>query len=173
VTQSLLVADEIAALLLLALNDHFDDVADIELRRAGVVEHLIQGNKTFGLEADVDHRMLVGDLDDGTGDDSLFGRHRLGGVFFGSLLAVEALECLGKILGIVLGLGGSGFHSDVAGLSYRSLGALLGYRGVGLWSLWCLCRDGCCLDMGIRVEGKVVRGRRIVRRGIDCKVRGG
>ncbi len=132
VTQSLLVADEIAALLFLALNDHFDDVADVELRRTGVVEHLIQRNETFGLETDIDHRMLVGDLDDGTRDDGLFGRHRLGGVFLGSLLAVEALECLGEILGIVLGLGGSGFHGDVAGLSYRSVGVLLGYRGVGL-----------------------------------------
>ncbi len=78
VTQGLLVADEIAAFLLFALHDDFDHVAHVELGRAGVVENLIQRNETLGLEADVDDGMLVGDLDDGAGDDSLFGGHEPG-----------------------------------------------------------------------------------------------
>ncbi len=106
VTQGLLVRDEIAAFLLFTLNDHFDDVADVELGRAGVIENLIQRNETFGLEADVDHRVLIGDLDDGAGDDSLFGSQRLCSVFFGGLFAIETLERLGKVFGIVLGLQG-------------------------------------------------------------------
>ena len=104
VTQRLLVADEVAALRLLALDHHFDGVADLELGGAVVVEHLLQRNESLGLEADIDHHVLVGDLDDGAGDDDLFGGQRLGGVLLGSLLAVEALERLGKVLGVVLGL---------------------------------------------------------------------
>ena len=104
VTQRLLVADEIAAFLLLALDDDLDDVADVELGRAGVVDDLIQRNETLGLEADVDDDVLVRDLDDGAGDDSLFGGQRLGGVLLGSLLAIKALERLGKVIGVVLGL---------------------------------------------------------------------
>ena len=70
-----------------------------------VVEHLLQRNETLGLEADVDDGVLVGDLDDGAGDDDLFGGQRLGGVRLGGLLAVEALERLGKVFIAVLGLG--------------------------------------------------------------------
>jgi hypothetical protein len=33
-----------------------------------VVQHLLQGNETFGLETDIDDDVLVGDLDDGAGD---------------------------------------------------------------------------------------------------------
>ena len=69
-----------------------------------MVEHLLERNETLGLEADVDDDVLVGDLDDGAGDDGLFGGQRLGGVLLGSLLAVEALERLGKVFVVVLGL---------------------------------------------------------------------
>jgi hypothetical protein len=70
-----------------------------------VVEHRVERNQAFGLEADVDDDMLVGDLDDGAGDDGLIGGQRLGGVLLSGLLAVEALECLGEVFIAVLGLG--------------------------------------------------------------------
>jgi hypothetical protein len=132
-TQGLLVRDEIAAFLLFTLNDDFDDVADSKLGRAVVVENLIQRDETFGLETDVDHRVLIGDLDDGTGDDSLFSGHSLGSVFFGSLFAIETFERLGKVFGIVLGLGSGDIvvgssDSDVALLNCGLNGSLFGGR---------------------------------------------
>ncbi len=105
VAQRLVVADEVAAFLLLTFHDHFHLVADVELRRAGVVQHLLQRDHTLGLQADIDHHMLVGDLDHRAGDDRLFRRHRLRGVLLGSLFAVEAFEGARKILSVVLRLG--------------------------------------------------------------------
>ena len=65
----LLVADEIAALGLLALDHHVDDVAGLELDCAGVIEDLFEGHKALGLEAYVDNQMLFSLLEDGAGDD--------------------------------------------------------------------------------------------------------
>jgi hypothetical protein len=131
VTQRLLVRDEIAAFLLLALYDDFDNVANSNLDGAGVVEHRVERNQAFGLQADVDDDMLVGDLDDGASDDGLIGGQCLGGVLLSGLLAVEALECLGEIFIAVLGLG---VRSSSLDLRYRIGGGVLrgGTEGFGV-----------------------------------------
>jgi hypothetical protein len=46
----LVVAEQIAALGLFALDDHLDRVAGLQLRLAGVIENLLQRNQAFGLE---------------------------------------------------------------------------------------------------------------------------
>src|SRR5271170_5233927 len=53
------------------------------------VQDLFQGDETFRLEPDVDNNMLVGDLDDGAGNDDLFCGQVLGSGRLGSLLAIK------------------------------------------------------------------------------------
>ena len=104
VAEGLVVADEVAAFGLFALNDHLDGVAGLELGDAVDVEDLLEGNEPFGLEADVDDDVLVGDLDDGAGDDDLFGGEVLRGCGLGCLLAVEVGQRGGEVGGVVVGL---------------------------------------------------------------------
>ena len=54
----LLVADEVAALGLFALDDNVDDVAGIELDCAGVVENLLERHEALGLETYIDDEGL-------------------------------------------------------------------------------------------------------------------
>ena len=69
-----------------------------------MVEDLLEGNEALGLETDVDDDVLVGDLDDGAGDDDLFGGQVLGGGGLGGLLAVEVRECCGEVCCVVVRL---------------------------------------------------------------------
>src|SRR6185437_15215524 len=110
VAQCLLVADEVTALLLFALDHDLNRVADVELGRAGVIDDLFEGNETLGLETDINDNVLVGDFDDGSSHERLFGGQGLGDVLLGGLLAIEALERLGKIIGVILGLVTRGGH---------------------------------------------------------------
>ena len=101
-----------------------------------MVDDLVERNETLGLKTDVDDDVLVGDLDDGAGHDHLFGGQRLGGVLLGSLLAVEALERLGKVIGVILGLvlvvrGWSGLGRNCLGGMVRRLRRGLSRPGVG------------------------------------------
>ena len=74
----------------------------------------------------------------------LFGGQRLGGVLLGGLLAVEALECLGKIIGVILGfIGGRGRHAP---------------RLPGLGLISCDSSDCSAVASGARVSSSVVRG---------------
>ena len=88
-TLRLVVADEIAAFGLFALNNDFDRIARIEPGHASRVQYLRKRNETFGLQTDVDHDMLVGDLDHGAGHDNLFGGQICCSRSLGCLLAIE------------------------------------------------------------------------------------
>ncbi len=90
----LVVAEQEAAFGFFALHHHFDRVARLELGLAVVIQHLLQRNETFGLEADVDHHVLVRQLDDGAGDDVVV--IGLGGGFSG-LLAVKRFQRGGEV----------------------------------------------------------------------------
>ena len=176
-TEGLLVADEVAAFFFFALDDDFNDVADGKLGGAGVVEDLVERNETLGLEADVDDGVLVGDLDDGAGDDGLFGGQGLGGVLVGGLFAVKVFEGLGEVFGVVLGLGvfyrgrSVGLNNSCDGRDGVRGGVLRGCtKGLG-------CRRcGCFRDRGLVVEGKVLRlrefGGRVGAGGFKCRVQG-
>ena len=79
VAQRLFVADQVAAFRLLALDHHVDRIAGLELGLPGVVQHLLDGDQTLGLQPDVDHDVLIRQLDDGAGHHHLFGGQVLGG----------------------------------------------------------------------------------------------
>ena len=79
---------------------------------------LLQGNQALGLEADIDNHMLVGQLDDGAGDDLV--AVGLDGGSLGGLLALEGFEGGGKIF--------SGFAAVVA------MRALCLAAGVEAWA---------------------------------------
>ena len=70
-----------------------------------MIQHLLQRDQPFGLETDIDNNMLVRDLDNGSGNDGLFGSQILGGGALGRLLAVEVRQRRGKIGCIVIRLG--------------------------------------------------------------------
>ncbi len=73
VAKGFLVRDGVSAtVLLLMLYDDFNGITRRELRCAVGVHHLVERQQAFTLEADVDHRVLVGDLDNSPGDDDLF-----------------------------------------------------------------------------------------------------
>ena len=80
------------------------------------VHHLLERDQPLGLQPDVDHHMLVGDLDHGAGDHDLFGGQVLGGGGLGSLLAVEVRQRGSKVGGIVVRLvSGSGQRAGADG----------------------------------------------------------
>ena len=106
VPERLLVADQVAAFRLLALHNHVDRVAGLELGIALEIQHLLNGDQSLGLQSDVDHHMLVGDFDHGSRDDDLFDRQVLGRGRLGSLFAVKVCQSCGKICGVVVRLGG-------------------------------------------------------------------
>ena len=105
--QRLLIADEVAALILIPLDHNLDGVANLELGRAGMVDDLLQRNQPLGLQTDIDHHVLVGDLHDSSSDDGLIGRQRLGCVLLSRLLTVEALERSCEVVGVILRLSAS------------------------------------------------------------------
>ena len=71
-------------------------LAGLELDGAGVVDHLLQGDQPFGLEAHIDHHVLVGQLDDRALDDLV--AVGLDGGGLGGLLALEGFESRRKVL---------------------------------------------------------------------------
>ena len=83
-----------------------------------MIQHLLERNQPLGLQSDVDHHMLVRDLDHGAGDDDLFGGQVLGGGGLGGLLAVEVRQRRGKVGRIVVRLG---VRRRVAAAAWRSL----------------------------------------------------
>ena len=101
-TQSLLVADQVAALGLFTLDHNFNRITGLELGHAMHVENLFQGDEAFRLEPNVDNNMLVGDFDDGAGDDDLFNGQVRGGSGLGSLLAIKVRKGCSKISCIVV-----------------------------------------------------------------------
>ena len=117
-----------SAVLFLALDDNFDRVAGSELRGPVRVHHLVERQQTFTLQADVDHRVLVRDLDDGAGDDDFFLGEVLSDRRLGGLLAVEVGEGGGEVgvVVVLLGLfgGGGERRRDLTG------GRVLGGRGL-------------------------------------------
>ena len=134
----LLIAQQVAALDLLALHYDLDEVAGMELGLAGVVHHLLERDEAFAFEAHIYHHMLVRQLDHCALDDVVLIALRNGS--FGGLLAVKGLQCRGKILhahvfvcrfgsgdgGVVrLRLGG------VASIAVVELGALVVVGGFG------------------------------------------
>src|ERR1700722_1867861 len=58
----LLIAQQVAALGLLALHHHVDHIAGMQLGLTGVIGHLLQGNEALALEPDIHHHMLVRQL---------------------------------------------------------------------------------------------------------------
>ncbi len=138
------VAKQVAAFRLLALDHDVDTVARLQLRLAGVVDNLFDGNETFGLHADVDNHMLVRQLDDRAGDDRAVVEGLRRG--FGSLLAVEGLQRSGEV-----------FHAQVRlFVLLRSLGSQFRLRGFG--------RDLRPGFAGLGVGGGFSRRFRLLRR---------
>ena len=91
-----LVVHQVAALGLLALDDHVNQVAGLELDRSGVVGHLLQRHQALGLEAHIHDQILIGLLLHLAGDD--FVSVHLDGGRFGGLLALKGGQSRGKIL---------------------------------------------------------------------------
>src|SRR5277367_1416122 len=58
----LLIAQQVAAFGLFALDDDFNRVARVQLGLTGVVNHLLEGNQAFRLHTDIDDDMLIGQL---------------------------------------------------------------------------------------------------------------
>ncbi len=150
VTQSLLVGDGVAsAVLLFTLNNDFDGVTGGELRCAVGIHHLIERQQALTLQTNVDHRVLVGNLDDGPGDNNLFLSEILGDRGLCGLLAIEVCECGGEVgvVVILLGLfgGGGERRRDLPG------GRILGRRGLAGRSR--SGRGGGGLDRGVEVNG--------------------
>ena len=63
-----------------------------------MVGDLLERNASFALESDIDHNVLVSELDDGASDDIVVKLKRRG---LGGLFAVKALKCCSKIRKIV------------------------------------------------------------------------
>ena len=91
-----LVVDQVAAFGLLALDHHFDVVAGLELHLAGVVGHLLQGQKPLGLEADIDHQKLFSLFHHLAGDNLV--AVGLDGGRFGGLFALKGGQGGGEIV---------------------------------------------------------------------------
>jgi len=85
-----LIADEIAAFGLFALDDHVNDFAGLELDCASVIGDLLEGHEALGLESYIDHEVLFSLLDDGAGDD--FVSIGFDSSSFSGLLALEGFE---------------------------------------------------------------------------------
>ena len=112
----LFIAQQVAAFRLLALNDHIDAVAGMQLRLTGVIENLLEGNQALGLHADVDDDMLVSELDDRTGDD----RGVVEGLSssFRGLLPVKGLEGSGEVFHAQVGLVVMQFGRGIGGVHF-------------------------------------------------------
>ncbi len=124
-----LVAHQVTAFGLLALDDYVDHVTGMELHRTGVVKNLLQRDKALGLQAHhIDDQMLVSLLDDRSGDKLVAVGFNCGGL--GSLLAFKRRQCGGEIVGGLVpmrfvsrrrggrrGLGGNFRHGR--GLNFR------------------------------------------------------
>src|SRR5690606_12603767 len=54
------------------LEQHFGDVADLDVDVAVFVGKLAQRDLAFGLEPDIDHGVVTDDVDDGPADDAPF-----------------------------------------------------------------------------------------------------
>src|SRR5580658_1080474 len=114
VTLRLVVAEQEAAFGFFALYDYFDRVPCLELGLAVVIENLLERNEALGPEADVNHDMLIRQLDDGAGDHVIVIslRSRLS-----SLLAIERFQCGGEIFHAShFGFFGTGMGGDRAGI---------------------------------------------------------
>ena len=149
-----LVADQVAAFGLLALDDHVDDVAGLELDGSGVVLNLLERHQPLGLQSNIDDQVLFSLLDDGAGDD--FVAIGLDGGGLGGLLAFKCLQRGGKI---VSGLGGVRFVN-------RRLDGNLG--GCGFWS-----GIDFGYGLGLRFSLRLWLGYNLCcsfdrRRGLDC-----
>ena len=91
----LVIAQQVAALGLFALDHDLDHVAGMQLGLAGVVGDLLQRNQAFGLQSQIDHHMLIRQLDHRARDDVVVKAWRCS---LGGLLAVKGFQCGGKIL---------------------------------------------------------------------------
>ena len=103
-TLGFIVADQVTTLCLLTLDHHVNGVAGLELGDAMCVYHLLQWNEALRLEPDIDHQMLVGNLDHSAGNDDLFCGHALGSGGISCLLAVKVRQCGREIGCIIIGL---------------------------------------------------------------------
>src|SRR6201999_2212709 len=92
----LLIAQKVAALDLLALDNHLDWIAGMQLRLPGVIDHLLERDETLAFQPQIDHHMLVRQLHHCALDDVVLIAMRNGGL--SGLLAVKGLQCRGKIL---------------------------------------------------------------------------
>ena len=133
----LLVADEIAAFGLFALDDHVDHFAGLELDCAGVIDNLLDRHEALGLEAYVDDEVLFSLLEDGAGDD--FVAIGFDGGSFSGLLALKGFEGSGEIIsgfGTVFGRRGRNVSDGFCKFRVLLLcGNGLGYRlgwGIGV-----------------------------------------
>jgi hypothetical protein len=91
----LFIAQQVAALRLLALDHHIDRVTRVQLRLPGVIDNLLDGDQPLGLHAHIHDHMLVGELDDRAGHDRRIVESLSSS--FGRLLAIERLERRGKV----------------------------------------------------------------------------
>jgi hypothetical protein len=126
-----LVADQIAAFRLLALDDHINHVAGVEPDRSGVIQNLLQRHQAFGLQAHVYHQVLLGLFDHGAGDNLV--SIGLDGCRLGGLLTLKSCQRGRKVV--------HGLKSMLGGLGVR------GYRSrccFGCWRLGCRLRLGNC-----------------------------
>ena len=79
-----LVANKVATFRLLALDHYVNHVAGIELYCSSVVQNLLQGNQSLGLQAYIHNQVLLGLLDHRAGDQLVtigFDGGCLGGLF--------------------------------------------------------------------------------------------
>ncbi len=147
----LFVPQQVAAFGLLALNHDIDAVAGLQLRLAGVIEDLIEGNQPFGLHAYIHDDVLVGQLDDRA-------RHNRGVVEglrsgFRRLLAVERFERGGEVLHTEVGLVVMWLGRFFASLQFRQ-------RPCGSFVVR-------CLERGFGVGGGFSRRLGVLRRGFQ------
>ena len=166
-TLRLVVADEIATFGLFALDNDFNRIAGIELGHAIGVQNLLERDQTFGLQTDVDHDMLVGDLDHRAGHDDLFGRQVCGCCGLGCLLAIEVGQGGSKVCCVVIRLF-AGVEFNVAACSgYRAVVLDLVFRwssdagrksSRGLGWIQMTDRNARSVASGARVSISVLRG---------------
>ena len=113
--------------VLAALEQHLDVVADLDGRFAARLANSADGDLTFGLVADVDDGVVLGHLDDGTVDDLALLEEAFAAAFL-----QRGFEHRGEILV-------AAFESDVwvevllhrVGESYRCFTATPGFRVSG------------------------------------------
>src|SRR6185437_15072593 len=117
VAQGLLMADEVAAFGLFALDHNLHGVARLELGNAMDVDDLLDRDQPLRLQSDVHDDMLVRYLDHRAGNHGLFLSQGLRGGRVGGLLAIEAGQRRGEIGGVVVGfIGGRGDMLHGAGV---------------------------------------------------------